>query len=247
MAFLIILQCSFLFAQSSAQPVYANLTEHLRLNASQVTGLQVNIQDLDRSWRMRQREVQRIGLDIGAETRKPIPNELALGRLYADIEGVCRGAREDEKRTRDLNVGLLNQVQKERLRLLEEARRLAPVIASGQSLLLLPEDAGNLISPFNYPVGTPASLMPGCVFPISLRTEEPEISDIEASEYLNLTTSQSRALFIISESMLYASYDYFEAISGKQEPIAIETDRPVIDTAALGKLYGEVEAVCREW
>lgn len=233
---------STLFAQPAPQSPFPKIAEYLQLSATQRSSILLNMDELERSWRNRTAQVVRLTHDAAAETAKPTLDELALGRVYAAIEEHCRGARDDEKRTRNLNLSVLTDPQRNQLQALTEARKLGPTIASAKSLLLA---SGDSFNPTEYPVGTQASYRPGCFLPSTLRA--PDLERGDAAGYLDLQADQAQRLRLILEGLDVAAYELVTGLQSTFNRITEATEQPAVDPATLGRHYAAVEQVCRDW
>jgi hypothetical protein len=78
--------------------------------------------------------------EIAVETAKDRLDPNALGTRYTEIESICREMKDRANAYRTRNVDVLNPDQKAKLKILEDAMKLAPVISEAQF--------GNLIGGF---------------------------------------------------------------------------------------------------
>jgi hypothetical protein len=138
-----------LFAASAlAQPnrwfdALAQLRQFLALSDSQLQTILANNDDYNR-WSMeKQNRVRQVQAEIAGETAREPLDPYALGIRYAEIETICRQMKDRAAEDRAKNLAILAGPQKEKLKVLEDAVALAPVISEAQ--------AGNLI-------GAPASI-----------------------------------------------------------------------------------------
>lgn len=233
---------SIAFAQTTPGSAFPKIAEYLQLSNTQRSSLLINMDNLERTWGNRTNEVIRLTHEAAAETARPTLNELTIGRIYAAIEEQCRAARDDEQRTRELNLDVLTDLQRNRLQALSEARKLGPTIGSARSLFLVTADSFN---PSEYPAGTQASYRPGCFLPSTLRAPDLETGD--ASAYLGLRTAQLRQIYLLTESLVLASYDVITDLQVTFDLILEATEQPAVDAATLGRHYATIENVCREW
>ncbi|MBL8209459.1 MAG: hypothetical protein JNK87_02045 [Bryobacterales bacterium] len=200
---------------------------------------------LERSWRARTTEVERLSGEAAAETSRPILNELAIGRIYASIEDQCRSAREDEKRARELNLAVLTDLQRNSIQALAEARKLANHVSSARSLRLLAPSFDGFFSTEEIPVGTQASGMPGCTLPRSFVTPDSEPGN--AAGYLGLRIAQVRELNLLTQSLDGAAFDILPTIYSARRLIDEAIEQPVVDPATVGRHYAAIETTCRDW
>lgn len=233
---------SIAFAQLAEDSAFPKIAEYLQLSSTQRRALLSNMDELERFWRSRTTQIIRLTHDAAAETAKPSLDELALGHIYAAIEEQCRGAREEERHTRNLNLAVLTGAQRSRLEALTEARKLGPTIASAKSLLLV---SGDSFNPTEYPVATQASYLPGCFLPSTLRA--PDLEHGDAPGYLNLQDDQIQRLRLIIEHREAAAYELLSGLRSTFNLITEATEQPAVDPATLGHHYAAIERVCRDW
>lgn len=232
-------------AQVAPESAFPKIAEYLQLSATQRSSLLLNMDQLQRSWLSRANEVERLSREAATETSKSTLNELAIGRLYAGIEDQCRGARDDERRARELNLSVLTDVQRNSLQALAEARKLAPNVASARSLLLLAPTFDAFFSFDEVPMGTQASGMPGCTLPRSLET--PDVEPGDATTYLGLRIAQVRQLALLSQSLDLAAFEVLPGVFTARRLIADAIEQPVVDPATVGRHYAAIESTCRDW
>lgn len=122
------------------------LRTYLQLTDTQAAQILANNDEYNRWTSEKQVRVYQVQTEIALETAKSPLDPNALGIRYAEIETICREihARASEYRTKNLNV--LTAEQKAKLKVLEDAMNLAPIIADAQNGNLL-GNAGSY-SPF---------------------------------------------------------------------------------------------------
>ena len=121
---------------------YAALKQLIGLTNDQIekmTQAQVNYSRFEDNKRER---VFQVNLEINQETAKPSIDAMALGVRYLELEVICRELREAAAAIPKNNLALLTDVQKAKLKLLEDAMNLAPTISQAQALQLLPGSSG---------------------------------------------------------------------------------------------------------
>lgn len=102
-----------------------------------------------------------VQLEIAVETSREVLDANAIGVRYVEIESICREISDRWIGLKTSNTDVLTQEQKAKLKVLEEAVRLAPVIQQAQIENLL---AGEATRPGFYGfvlAGSPAG-MNGC-------------------------------------------------------------------------------------
>lgn len=114
----------------------------LQLSDSQLQTILANNDDYMQWSFGKQARIQQVQNEIAAETAKDSLDPLALGLRYVEIQTICREIRDRVVETRTRNADVLNQDQKTKLKILDDAMKLAPVIAEAQ--------AGNLLGGYSY-------------------------------------------------------------------------------------------------
>jgi hypothetical protein len=127
------------------------LSSYLELTSSQMTQLDLNWRDFNRVVSERQERIYQVQSEIRDETSKSPLNPGALGIRYAEIESICRNARDEAAATQKRNLALLTDPQRAKLKALDEASKLLPVINEAHSVGLLAPPA---------PSGFPGTIIP---------------------------------------------------------------------------------------
>lgn len=110
----------------------AQVKEFLQLSDSQLQTILTNNEEYNR-WSMeKQNRMRQVQSEIADETARAPLDPSALGIRYAEIESICREmkSRATEYRTRNLDV--LNAEQKTKMKVLDDAMRLASTITEAQ-------------------------------------------------------------------------------------------------------------------
>src|SRR5258706_5939803 len=117
------------------------------------------------------------------ETTKEQLDPNGLGIRYAEIEGICREMRDRANEYYTRNVAVLNADQKTKLKVLEDALKLAPVISEAQY--------GNLIgglasAPYGFTgrssglinsiIGVSLSFVSGCYLPFGFASGDIDVA-----------------------------------------------------------------------
>lgn len=144
------------------------LKQFLNLTDQQVTAILNNNEEYNRWGSEKQRRMVQVQTEIADETARATLDPMALGLRYVEIEAICRQFREEAAKHNLKNVGVLTDTQRAKLKTLEDAWNLFPVISEAQSVNLL----ANPIAPmfFNTPfsrtdgtlIGGVIGLFPGC-------------------------------------------------------------------------------------
>ncbi len=94
----------------------------------------------------KQSRIAQVRFEIALETARDTIDPNALGVRYAEIEGICRQMRDKAAELRTNNLSLLTDAQKTRLKVLDDAMQLAPLVSQAQSVSLLDGNAGGSFS-----------------------------------------------------------------------------------------------------
>jgi hypothetical protein len=114
-----------------AQPL-SQVQQFLQLSDSQLQTILTNNDDYNRWSGDKQNRIRQVQTEIADETRKSPLDPNALGIRYAEIETICREMKDRANESRTQNIGVLNQDQKSKLKILDDALKLAPVISDAQ-------------------------------------------------------------------------------------------------------------------
>ena len=141
-------------------PFLTQIREYLVLTEAQFNRIQQQNADFSR-WSFaqfqRMSEVQR---EISIETARQPLDPVALGLRYAEVETIRRVIAERDAKLIPENIAVLTDLQKMKLKALEEAMRLAETAGSeARSIRLVPDSCGTF-SPFtgsfaNFLIGDP--------------------------------------------------------------------------------------------
>lgn len=113
------------------QPL-GQVKEFLQLSDSQVQTILGNNDEYNRWTAEKQTRIRQVQNEIAGETGKEQLDPSALGVRYAEIETICREMKDRATEYRTRNTDALNPDQKARLKVLEDALKLAPIIAEAQ-------------------------------------------------------------------------------------------------------------------
>ena len=122
-----------LFAQTQPpRQMLPQVREYLQLTNTQVLGIALNNDQYNRSIQERMQRVRQVQIEIVTETGRDLVDPTALGVRYTEIELICRDLRDYANNLRRQNLSLLTERQLTKLRSLEEALKLLPVIIEAQ-------------------------------------------------------------------------------------------------------------------
>ncbi len=117
------------------------LKEFLQLTNAQEQTVRRNNQAYNEWHIEKQQRMMAVQLEIFAETRREVLDANAIGVRYVEIESICRQISDRWTGLQMANTEVLTQEQKAKLKVLEEAVKLAPVIQQAQNENLLARDA----------------------------------------------------------------------------------------------------------
>jgi hypothetical protein len=147
----------------------------------------LNLNDYSSLVGQRQQRIFQVQSEISDETARSPLDPAALGIRYAEIETICRNVRDEAAATQTRNLTVLTDAQKVKLKALDDAYKLLPVINEAQSAGLLappgpytyiPTDlSSSLLGIF---VRQPPSL-PGCQQPIDPITIQKSTGDFTSA------------------------------------------------------------------
>jgi hypothetical protein len=112
----------------SPSPFPPELLRYLALSSGQadaLTGLNIAAQKQSAE---RQREISQLQARVAQETAKDIPDPSMLGKLDVQVESTRRGVASDLTTLRNKSRAVLNDAQRTKLSVLENARKLEPLI-----------------------------------------------------------------------------------------------------------------------
>ena len=136
----IILVCA---ASASAQlmPTFYQplgpVKEFLQLSDSQVQSILSNNNEYSQWSLGKQSRIQQVQTEIAQETAKPNLDSMAIGVRYTEVELICRDIRQQIPVYQKKNTDVLTDSQKAKLKVLDDAVKLAPIIAEAQNANLM--------------------------------------------------------------------------------------------------------------
>ncbi len=155
------------FAQSFFRP-YEQLRQFLQLTDSQLQSILTNNGEYNRFVQEKQARIWQVQVEIREETAREPLDPPALGIRYAEIEALCREMKDRADRLRTKNVDLLNADQKTKLKILEDALKLAPVVAEAQygNLMSVSVPAPYAFTSSAIGIGVIGGGISGCYMPL---------------------------------------------------------------------------------
>src|SRR5258706_16267123 len=106
------------------QPL-GQVKEFLKLSDSQVQAILANNDEYNRWSFEKQNRIGQVQTEIVEETAKERLDPNALGIRYAEVESICREMKDRANEYYTRNIGVLNSDQKAKLKILEDAIKLA--------------------------------------------------------------------------------------------------------------------------
>jgi hypothetical protein len=169
---LLILSCISAQAQviipgPNPQPPFQQVKGYLGLTDAQVSQIVLNLNDYGRLVSQRQQRIYQVQSEIQQETAKSPLDPAALGIRYAEIETICRNVKDEAIAAQNRNLTLLTDAQKAKLKVLEDAAKLFPIIseASNAGLLTAPGPYG-VSQWFNTAAFISPAVLYGCQQPV---------------------------------------------------------------------------------
>src|SRR4051812_18992037 len=114
-------------------PYFPELNTYLGLTNAQTSQLSQNLTDYFRLVSERRARITQVQSEIRDETAKSPLNPSALGIRYAEVEAICRNVQEEAAATQRRSLGLLTVAQAAKLKVLDDAVKLLPVINESRS------------------------------------------------------------------------------------------------------------------
>lgn len=180
---LILISAPTLFAQNPNPgeqmpirlPIYPQLTKYLELKADQVLELGKVAVQWQQYLAMKTRRVADVESELRQITLAQTVDAAALGVRYAELEAICREARETDKKFQVDARKALTDVQRAKVSVLEQAYALLPVTGEADAAHLLDAPLPGLemtavaaaAAAKNYP-GCRFTARPGRIMPVPL-------------------------------------------------------------------------------
>jgi len=122
------------------------LREYLGLNNQQVQAIQQANAEFNSYVVGKQIRAAQVQRELAEEIAREPLDPMALGLRQAELETIRRQIRDRQGRTRETAAATLTDAQKLKLKALDDARKLQPVIAAAEcENLLAPAASGNII------------------------------------------------------------------------------------------------------
>lgn len=125
------------------RPYLAQIREYLVLTEAQFNRIQQQINDSSRLSLAQSQRMFEVQAEISVETARQPLDPVALGLRYAEVETIRRVIAERGAKLVADNIAVLTDLQKTKLKALEEAMRLAETAGSeARSIRLIPDSCG---------------------------------------------------------------------------------------------------------
>jgi hypothetical protein len=153
---------------------YPQLARYLDLTGEQQAGLARLQAEWQRYLIEKQRRVAEVERELARETNSKVPDPLSLGLRYAELEAICREARNRDSQNMQSARKLLTAPQALKLQTLEAAYALMPVMAEADQANLIHAPLANLPPANRVPEildlvqVAPARQYPGCRYPAAI-------------------------------------------------------------------------------
>ncbi len=137
--FLLLLSCVSSQAQivivpgPNPQSPFQQVKAYLGLTDAQLTQIVTNLNEYRQLVVQRQQRIFQVQSEIYQETTKSPLDPAALGIRYAEIETICRNVRDEAAAIQTRNVTMLTDAQRVKLKALDDATKLLPVINEAQN------------------------------------------------------------------------------------------------------------------
>ena len=151
------------------RPFLAQIREYLALTEVQFDRIQQQNSEFSRWSRTQSQRMFEVQREISVETARQPLDPVALGLRYAEVETIRRVIAERSAKLVPDNIAVLTDLQKMKLKALEEAMRLAETAGSeARGIRLVPDFCGDFGVAFAVP-GDFASFLIGDYFSCGLR------------------------------------------------------------------------------
>lgn len=120
--------------------VLPQIREYLMLTEAQMSKIAQQNIEFNRFSQEKTRRMIQVQGEIGEETRREPLDPAALGIRYAELEALRREIADRNQKLIGSNMAVLTDVQKTKLKALEEAMKLVPVAQAAQASKILPDD-----------------------------------------------------------------------------------------------------------
>src|SRR5262249_11750214 len=117
--------------------VFSDLKAYFDFSPTQILAISHANDDYRQAVSNNQQRIFQVQFEIDQEIRKDPLDPMALGIRYVEIEQLRRQSNEEFAKTRDKVRGVLTDAQKAKLKTLEDARKLQPLISQAECQNLL--------------------------------------------------------------------------------------------------------------
>src|SRR4051794_22340834 len=142
---------------------------YLDLTDAQIAQIALNLKDYGTLIEQRQQRIYQVQSELRDEAAKSPLEPSALGIRYAEIETICRNVSDEATAVQNKNLALLTSPQKVKLKALEDAYKLLPIITETQNAGVLapptPYSSYLLLGGLIFSSSTTTPVLPGCQQP----------------------------------------------------------------------------------
>ncbi len=234
-----------------------DLRRYLDLANAQVDSINANNSAYLQFAAAKQARAQQLIQQIGQQTAANPLDPLAVGQSYAELETIRRDVRDQQAKTMQLDLTVLNDAQKAKLKTLADVQQLQTTIAQAQCENLLAPSVPNPFYSTGTVSGTATFLLgavvtgvlstvpyPACGVPYS--PAPPYSLPEELRRYLDPSDAQIDAIGQLNA-------DYAQLVAQKQQRSATiqqelqqEFAKDTLDPLAIGQRFVELEVIRRE-
>jgi len=214
----------------------SDLRQYLSLTDSQVAAIVQMTADYNQAASTKQQRTLQLQNEIGDLDRQDPLDPMAIGVRYAEIESIRRDLANQLTALRGKLRTSFTDGQQAKLKALDDARKLQPVIIEAQCGNLL--DIGPLTPYFGpIPIRPGPNLNFGC---ISARISS------ELQQYLSLSSDQVDAINSLNSNNQQINNSRGQRIAQLLAEIVQETAKDPLDPLALGTRYVEIDTINRD-
>jgi len=159
-------QAQIVIPGRNGPPPFPQIKSYLGLTDAQIAQIVLNVSAYSRLIAQRQQRIYQVQSEIQQETARSPLEPAALGVRYAEIEAICRNVNDEAAAAQNRNLALLTDTQKAKLKVLDDASKLLPIITETQSAgVLAPPGPDSPFSGFFKDNRNTTQVMSGCQSP----------------------------------------------------------------------------------
>lgn len=228
-------------AQTFSQFFPSGLKAYFDLSQAQVDAILRANDDYQQAVSSKQQRIFQVQFEISGETRKYPLDPMALGVRYVELEQLRRQSNDEFAKTRDLVRAVLSEAQKAKLKTLEDARKLQPLVSEAECQNLLDPGVRGAFFAF-FLVGPVANLPTASYCPSQLNFS----FSTDLRDYLILSADQMNQIAGQNATLNLNASTKRGRIGQVLNEISAELAKDVLDPMALGVRYAEIESLNRQ-